>query len=338
QEYFQFFNGKGDITGYAATTRKDGALSRYKAVGLLSHLVAQKQGFMQWLRGLKPVHCIFVRIFDDTNVYVTPEAGPAKGADVDLEGADLTEEREEDEQEQQPVLGCKRGRTGRRKVQPLLGMLQWAVARRSDRQRAAADAVESVQLFAPSQVMPKANAATLLDRIGKWMLPGDEADIASNAKLLKECSLELTEEQLDLTLQMLNTDWCQPLDPGEPLRHYCAPGCCASTKAFRLRMRAVLDGLFAHLFACPLLYRWKNFDEACTWVARGMVIRGLLKQIWGLCKQDAADNLEDLVSLQAMDEDNPDMNPSLRQQVRVAKVMGLLSEPDAAARFLKTLL
>lgn len=44
------------------------------------------------------------------------------------------------------------------------------------------------------------------------------------------------------------------------------------------------------------------------------------------------------MALQALDEDSPDVNPSLRQQIRVAKVMGLLSEPDAAARFLKTLL
>ena len=165
-----------------------------------------------------------------------------------------------------------------------------------------------------------------------------EGDITSNAKLLRECSLGLTEEQIALTLQMINTDWSQPLDHGEPLHHFCEPGCCGTEREFRARMRLVLDGLFAHLFACPLLYRWKNFDEACTWVARGMVIRGLLKQVWGLCKQDAADSLDDLVALQAMDEDNPDMNPSLRQQVRVAKVMGLLSEPDAAARCLKTLL
>ncbi|CAE7274512.1 unnamed protein product [Symbiodinium sp. CCMP2592] len=168
--------------------------------------------------------------------------------------------------------------------------------------------------------------------------PSTEQEVASNTLLLRECSLGLTEDQVALTLQMLNTDWCQPLEHGEPLRHYCEPGCCASARDFRKRMRLVLDGLFAHLFACPLLYRWKNFDEACTFVARGMVIRGLLKHIWGLCKQDAADSLEDLVALQALDEDNPDMNPSLRQQIRVAKVMGLLSEPDAAARFLKTLL
>lgn len=174
QEYYQFFDHDGNISGYAGTTRKDSGLARYKQIGILSHFLAQKQSFMQWLRDMKPIHCIFVRVFDDTNIWVTPETGPAKLEDVDedLSQADRQEVVEENEEEE-GLFCSKKGRAGRRKVQALLGMLQWAVARRSESRRAATDAVEAVQLLAPSQVMPKANAATLLDRIGKWMLPGD---------------------------------------------------------------------------------------------------------------------------------------------------------------------
>ena len=60
---------------------------------------------------MKPVHCIFVRVFDDTNVYVTPETGPPKTADIDAD-ADAQEfgrDMDEGEDEQgQPGSGCRR--------------------------------------------------------------------------------------------------------------------------------------------------------------------------------------------------------------------------------------
>ena len=163
-----------------------------------------------------------------------------------------------------------------------------------------------------------------------------EQAIRDNAALLELCSVGLDEEQRGLILQMLNSSWTQTLGNGEALQHECPPGCCGSQRIFHKKMRQVLNALFSNLFPCPLLYRWKNFDEACAWVARGMLIQGLLRVVWALCKQESADN--EFMELQALDEDNPDMNPSLRQQVRVAKVMSMLAEPDSAARFLKTLL
>ena len=84
---------------------------------------------------------------------MSPESGPGKSDDADDIPEQEGEENQEAEAEEQ---GSKKGRTGRRKVQPLLGMLQWVVARRSDAQPHAADAVDFVQLFVPSQVMPKA--------------------------------------------------------------------------------------------------------------------------------------------------------------------------------------
>ena len=147
-----------------------------------------------------------------------------------------------------------------------------------------------------------------------------------NASILELCSGDLDEDQRALVLQLFNTDWGEQMGPGDRIQHLCEPGCCMSQAHFRRRVRQALDAVLGHLFALPLLYRWKGFDEACSWVARGLLLKGLLRTIWRLCKSDAADQAENLL---ALDEDNPDVNPSLRQQVRVAKVMELLSEEDS---------
>ena len=57
---------------------------------------------MKWLRDMKPIHCIFVRVFDDTNIWVTPETGPPRLEDVDedVAQADKQEVREQDEEEE----------------------------------------------------------------------------------------------------------------------------------------------------------------------------------------------------------------------------------------------
>ena len=146
-----------------------------------------------------------------------------------------------------------------------------------------------------------------------------------NAQLLEMCSADLDEDQRALVLQIFNTDWDEQMSSTDHIKHICEPGCCSSMGVFRRRVKEALDALFGHLFPVPLLYRWKGFDEACAWTARGLLLKGLLRVIWALCKSDSADHPEML----ALDEDNPDMNPSLQQQVRVAKVMQLLSEPDS---------
>ena len=151
--------------------------------------------------------------------------------------------------------------------------------------------------------------------------------------LLQVCSTDISEADRELILTMLNTSWLDTFEPGQSLLHICEPGCCGNDAAFRCRLRKALDCMFSHLFTAPLLYRWKNFDGACEYVARGMVVRNLMRAVWALCKNDNADFVEDLQQA-TMDLDNPDNNPSACQQVRVAKVFQLLCEPDATAPLL----
>ena len=63
----------------------------------------------------------------------------------------------------QPELGKECEVKGTRKVQALLGML-WTVALK----RAGSDSIDAVLLHAPSQVLPKANAGTIWDRVRRW--------------------------------------------------------------------------------------------------------------------------------------------------------------------------
>ena len=165
-------------------------------------------------------------------------------------------------------------------------------------------------------------------------LPPSMGDLRRrHAHMLNLVSGGLDEDQQELVLQMLNTDWRETLEPGDRLHHVCEPGCCSSESSFHLRMKQVLQLLFSHLFSAPLLYRWKGFDEACAYVARGMVIRKLLRTIWTLsCKADRAghsDAFAEQAQAQQLDEDHADACPSIKQQIRVSKVMQLLAEDDA---------
>ena len=104
------------------------------------------------------MHCIFTRMYDDTNVWVTPERG-VQGLDsvenLDDPVDDQPGPEGEDEHENAAEGSKTKGRAGRRKVVPLLGMLQWVTARRSGAPEA--EALETVQLHVPSQVLPKAS-------------------------------------------------------------------------------------------------------------------------------------------------------------------------------------
>ena len=85
---------------------------------------------------------------DDTNVYVSPEKGSEKTSEAMLQelgdGAVLSEHRK------------LKGRTGRRKVAPLLGILQWASIRRVGAEPGALGELATVQVHVPSQILPKA--------------------------------------------------------------------------------------------------------------------------------------------------------------------------------------
>ena len=145
------------------------------------------------------------------------------------------------------------------------------------------------------------------------------------------CSSSMDGDDRALVLQMLNDDWQEPIERSGYLTHLCAPGCCSSENVFKTKMKRCLNILFSSLFSPPLLYRWKGFDEAAEFVTRGLMIKGLLRHIWKQCQQESSDFISELLEAQAMDEDCPEANPSVRQQIRMRKVMQLLAEPDALA-------
>ena len=58
------------------------------------------------------------------------------------------------------------------------------------------------------------------------------------------------------------------------------------------------------------------------------MVKALLRSIWKLCQNETSENIEEL-QRQFLDLDSPDGSPAVAQQIRVAKVLQLLSEPDA---------
>ena len=122
---------------------------------------AQRAALLQWLSSGRCLHAVFVRITDDTNVYVSPQAGPDRNTDAlvqKLLEQDEQDDLQDDNGTEQGIGKSTVGRSGRRKVMPLLGVLQWATLRRAgtDMQEVAAGELSTVQLHVPSQILPKA--------------------------------------------------------------------------------------------------------------------------------------------------------------------------------------
>lgn len=132
----------GQMVGYQSETRGDSQLTRMKKTAAVSHMRAQQTAFLSLLNRPGVAHLIVTRTYDDTNVTVAPttkvvQADNAAGA---IEDQDL---------DQQPLFTTA-GKLGRRKVSPLLGIIQRVTVRSST-----ADVLESAQLHSPSQVLPK---------------------------------------------------------------------------------------------------------------------------------------------------------------------------------------
>ena len=128
----------------------DSNLQRAKARGVVSHFVAQRQRLTDWLQGCgegkRLCHAIVVRIFDDTNVWTAP----GRHSSTDPAGAEPLEPAEEEENPPGDDVGKNSGKQGRRKVSPLLGIIQKVFARKQDSE------VDFARVHVPSQVLPKA--------------------------------------------------------------------------------------------------------------------------------------------------------------------------------------
>ena len=130
----------GELSAFVDTVRKDGQLGRMKMVGIVSHLNSQRSALEQWLRASPISHMLLIRTTDDTNVVVGSQT--EKLAD---EGSS------DNEAEDLPSTTKVRSK---RRVVPLLGMIQEVSVRRTDCLDSV-DKLESVRLHAPSLVLPK---------------------------------------------------------------------------------------------------------------------------------------------------------------------------------------
>lgn len=127
------------------------SLGRQKAIGILSHLTAQRHSILSHMQEnqnqSKPKHAVIVVIADDTNVWVSSTTVSRK---VDETGTETL-----------------RKKHGMKKMQSLLGMLQYVFLRRPGLKEAAGPGVV-LQLHSPSQLLPRANFATLRHRMCRW--------------------------------------------------------------------------------------------------------------------------------------------------------------------------
>ena len=168
QDFGHFETSDGVTTGFQSHHRCDSQMQRIKEQGVVSHFLAQRRSLLSWLGDREPQHGLVVRIFDDTNVWVAPqkkrvsstdaearedgqadsdhETAPAPGLDISSAG----------DNSQKPKVGPDVARLGKRKVSPLLGMIQRIFIRRKPRE-GVADLLESAQVHVPSQVLPKAS-------------------------------------------------------------------------------------------------------------------------------------------------------------------------------------
>ena len=156
QQYGHFKSGDGTIVGYQGSQRIDSNLQRLKARGVVSHFLSQRAQLVNWLLGCgggQPLqHAIVVRIFDDTNVWVSPERKTFSEPEEDVPGGVEEHEQRQDDEENEQGQKKGSGKQGKRKVSQLLGIVQKIFARKQD------SSVDFARIHTPSQVLPKAGS------------------------------------------------------------------------------------------------------------------------------------------------------------------------------------
>ena len=160
QDFGHFQTAGGHTLGFQCYHRGDSQLQRIKEQGVTSHFLAQRRKLVSWLSGRQLQHAIVVRIFDDTNVWVAPHKRvvPESGPDAaPHDGPQNSEGSDEDAQgpcKQRRKGTC--GRQGKRKVCPLLGIIQRIFARTLPNEAAGHGQSRLKAVQVPSQVLPKA--------------------------------------------------------------------------------------------------------------------------------------------------------------------------------------
>ena len=174
-----FEEENGSASCFQLLRRAQHSLQNIKERGVVSHFQAQRRELISWLsdrsnRSRGPRHAVIIRIYDDTNVWVHPQkrrCGLAPGEGEQEEGAGEGEVEDAVEAEAAGPASAQQqsavGRAGKRKVCPLLGLVQRIFVRLPAVEGEPAR-MDVAQVHVPAQVLPKANTQTIYTRLQRW--------------------------------------------------------------------------------------------------------------------------------------------------------------------------
>ena len=84
----------------------------------------------------------------------------------------------------------------------------------------------------------------------------------------------------------------------------------------------VLCGIFPDI---PLLYRWKHWEAAGSYALRGIGVNGVLVDLLQIAYSKSLPDMEAIAA--TWDEDDADLQLSVKQDLRVSKTVLLLKDP-----------
>ena len=97
------------------------------------------------------------------------------------------------------------------------------------------------------------------------MPAGDARWKQSNRAIVELCVADMGEGDVEFLLTFLNHDY-----RSSEIIHWCMPGCCSSVAVFKIKSRQSVKIVCGSPPDVPLLYRWKHFEKANAFGARGI--------------------------------------------------------------------
>ena len=132
-------------------------MAKFKVAGVLSHMRGQAAALLEWVQADRIAHVIYVRMYDDTNIWVSPQTRPGIEELDEAEQPELDPDQEDDAAAGDVGSAKKAGRVGRKRVQQALQMIQYLTVRRANAVIAGLNhLLDSARVFCPCQVLPKA--------------------------------------------------------------------------------------------------------------------------------------------------------------------------------------
>jgi hypothetical protein len=145
-------SGGGEMLSYNFTSDLSKQFKRVRALGLCSHLEAQEDALLRWFQASASDHAIIIRIADDTNMWIQSRKPDTKNMLGQAQG-------QEGQIAQTDVSSVK-------KTAQVLGLIERVALRRTHQGQPFM--MDIVQVHSPNQVLPQANAYTILSRMQKW--------------------------------------------------------------------------------------------------------------------------------------------------------------------------